>query len=300
MTRGCRPLGGHVAFFGAVVVVLSLAHTANAYFERMMISARSTAMGGAFVSVADDATSVMLNPAGLAGVNRYGFYSTYHKPYGLAELDDGFVAGAWRTPRLSVGLGLYHRALLDVYSETLVSLSIARDVVRTAEDASLSVGMNLDAATVSETGSFDISERAFMVGAGVSVRPFATVGLAYAVRNIGQADLGRVAGGVGALRRTHVMGVSYRWDDGVLLSLERRVTAGKWENAGGLELEMGNNLTVRAGVHGRYAAGGFGVRVGGATVDIGAVSHDVLGASYVVSVAFSPRRPDPLSAGGGQ
>ena len=65
-------------------------------FLRVGMSARSAAMGGAFVMVADDANAMFYNPAGMVGVSGFDAFGTYIGWIG----DINYNAGA-----LAVGLG---------------------------------------------------------------------------------------------------------------------------------------------------------------------------------------------------
>lgn len=79
--------------------------TAAAPFLRIAVGSEGTAMGSAYVSMAKDPSAIFWNPAGLAQIERLGFYVD-HSPYlpGLNFNFMGFTYGghAWGT----VGIGV--------------------------------------------------------------------------------------------------------------------------------------------------------------------------------------------------
>lgn len=81
------------------------AGTRSAQFLRLGLGGRAVAMGGAFVGLADDASAVYWNPAGLAGVDRteLGFM---HSAW-LQEIAYEYFALVWPVKeRVAVGFGI--------------------------------------------------------------------------------------------------------------------------------------------------------------------------------------------------
>lgn len=267
---------------------------ASAHFERLVTSSRRVALGGASISVVDDATATAVNPAALVQVPSWSVSSTYDRPYGIADVDESFAAAAVRFDRAgALGLSWHRLALRGVMSEDLFTLAYARDIIRTSEDASLSLGANVDVARVSESERFDADATALTGGASVLLRPFPVIGIAYAVRSVTGPSLDLLdGGGETKLERTHAWGFSYWWHRSVSLSFEWEKEASTWRSHVGVEVELTPNLEIRSGVGRGSAAGGIGVEWGGITVDAGFASHEYLGSSYIVTVGYSPETPD--------
>ena len=61
---------GFLANSGSVLAQSNAEVNAGVQFDFSLPGARSTGMGGAFVALADDATSVWANPAGLTNLSR--------------------------------------------------------------------------------------------------------------------------------------------------------------------------------------------------------------------------------------
>lgn len=284
-------LAGSLAIFGPV-------SPAGAYFERLVISSRVHALGGAFVSVADDASAVVLNPAGLTQSRAVGVLSTISQPYGLSDLNEYFFAAVLPSKIGNFGLSWHRLALDGVTSEDLFTLAYGRDLVRTSQDASLSVGAGLDIARVAYTGEIDVSDAVFAGTLSVLLRPFPFIGAGYTVRNIGEPsfefDLGGAGGEGGStgagtpLRATHTFGFAYHWDRIFSVLYEReRGQDGEWSDRLGVEVRAGDLLRIRSGLVGNEVTGGVGVVISNVSIDAAVVSHDALGLSAVVSVGIS-------------
>lgn len=276
-----------------VCSLLAWAAPAGAHFERAAASSRQLGMGGATVSVTTDATAAVINPAGLAQLYRWSALSTYQQPWGVGDVDEAFAAVALRVGALgSLGAAVHYTGLRGVMSESMVTLALARDVIRTSEDASLSVGVSLDYARVSVSDRLDASDGVLTGGAGVLLRPFPAIGIAWAARNLHEGEFDLAAGGgVTTLERVQSWGLSYVWHQRVTVSYERREERARWRDHLGVEVDLGTHLDLRTGVARGSAAGGVGVSWGSVTLDAGFSSHEFLGSSYVVTVGYTPPAP---------
>lgn len=277
-----------VAAGAAVAIVGVAASGAHAYFERVVVSSRVIGLGGAFVAVADDPAAVAGNTAGLAGIPRVSALATYQRPFGVSDLDEGFVAAVAPVRVGVLGVSWHRLALRDATSEDLITVAFARDLIRTSQDASLSVGASVDVARVAVGGPFETSETKVSGGAGVLLRPFPIIGIGYSVRNVTEPSFDLVEGGTSTkLRRTHAWGVALNWHNRVTVNVERtRNVHGEWQGRAGVEVRAGPNVRLRSGLRGRHATGGFGINWKGVGVDVGVASHEYLGATYIVSVGY--------------
>ena len=66
-----------------LLLSLMIAHLYGQSMEQIPTGARPLGMGGAFVGVADDANALNWNPAGLPGLRRTEFTSSYSNLYEL-------------------------------------------------------------------------------------------------------------------------------------------------------------------------------------------------------------------------
>ncbi|MCK4385812.1 MAG: PorV/PorQ family protein [candidate division Zixibacteria bacterium] len=86
---------------GIIVIVVSLLVWSESFainskvgttayaFLKIDVSARSTAMGGAFVGLSDDESALYFNPAGLIQIEQKSFFTTYINY--LADIQSGFL-----------------------------------------------------------------------------------------------------------------------------------------------------------------------------------------------------------------
>jgi hypothetical protein len=277
----------------AVVLVLC-ARDARAHFEHVVLSARSASMGGAFVAVADDPSTVVDNAAGVAGIRTPSFLATYNRPYGVDGIDEGYLAAVVPAGSWAFGASWFHRGVTDALSEDMITLAVARDIKRTSEDASLSVGATVDLMRVGVAGTFDTAETAVTGGASVLLRPFSFIGVGYSIRNIIEPSFDLVEGGGDTeLARAQAVGLSYYWDQRLLATVESRQDAdGDWKARGGLELRIENHVMLRGGLDGDRVTAGAGVAARGFTLDLAMSSHDDLGATYLFTLRYERPRPE--------
>ena len=97
----------------AALCLAVLPVSARAWFESSEVGARALSLGQSFVSVADDASTVYWNPAGLVQLPRHEALLSYDQPVDLDGLRAGFAALVLHTVPLSFGLGWQHTGLED-------------------------------------------------------------------------------------------------------------------------------------------------------------------------------------------
>jgi hypothetical protein len=279
------------AFLLALAAAL-LPAPAAAYFEETEAGARAVSMGRAFVAVADDATALYWNPAGLARISRPEVLLDYSRPFVVEGLRGGFAGLAWPAAWGAMGAGWHHLGVADVVGEDLFYLSFARRSRLLGDRPwSLRYGFTVKAARIGYADSDDAdygSETAFTGDLGIGLDGPKGVSLGYAVRNIAEPEFDFVPGGGGtAMLRRHDAGIAYRWH-----SDSKLVASMQSGDDGGMELRIGgevvfyNVLYVRAGVTGSRFAGGVGLASRRWRLESAFLTHPDLGVSYRVSLAI--------------
>jgi len=278
-----------IALALCVCALFARAEVANAYFEHVVLSARSAAMGSAFVAVADDPSAVRDNAAGLTGIPTLSFLASYNQPYGISEINEGYLAAVLPFSGLSAGASWFHRGVKDALSEDVLTLAIARDLKRTSEDASLSIGATVDFARVSTEAEASEAKSAVTFGASVLLRPFSFIGLGYSIHNIVEPSFDLIdGGGDTTLERAQALGLSYYWQDRLLATVEsRQDSEGEWKARGGLEVRIENHIFLRGGLEQSRLTAGAGITARGLTVDLGMASNDDLGATYLFTLRWA-------------
>ena len=102
----------------------------SAWFERSQVGARALSLGENFVSVADDASAVYWNPAGVARLDRHQIAFATESSADLEGVRQAFVAGVLHTRFVSAGLGWSRLSLVDAAHEDLVYVSVSRTLVQ--------------------------------------------------------------------------------------------------------------------------------------------------------------------------
>ena len=114
------------------LIFLILAYL-NGQNDQLFIGTRPLSMGGAFIAVADDANTITWNPAGLPGLRRTEFTSTYSDLYamGITQSYIGFVRPF--SDRIALGLDWANIGFDDkelLYSENKLNLALGIQVHR--------------------------------------------------------------------------------------------------------------------------------------------------------------------------
>jgi hypothetical protein len=185
--------------------------------------------------------------------------------------------------------------LEDVTAEDLFTISFGRDLIRTSQDASLSIGAGIDIHNVSYSGAENLNDSKTKLSGslGVLLRPFQMIGFGYTVRNIGEPAFDFSAGGgITPVEMTHALGIAYHWNEVCSIIYEReRGQNGTWQDRFGVEVFAGKTLRMRAGLAGSDITGGLGVVISRLTIDAGVKAHEVLGTTYLVSVGVALPQP---------
>jgi hypothetical protein len=241
---------------------------ARAYFESSAVGVRAFALGGNFVSAADDASALYWNPAGLTRLPRHEALFTLEYSPEIEGLRRNFAAVVLHTRFASVGAGWNAVRLEDALQEDLFYLSVSRTVVQRSLGAFVAAGANLKLAHVGiEPAQLagvpalrsDESHPTGDVGVLLSPIPNVTAGAIY--RNIGRPQFDLVeGGGKTTLDDEFEWGLSFRWTQEARLHYSRVQRAGsKADNKLGAELAVGDLLDLGIGVSPDQITGGIGL-----------------------------------------
>lgn len=181
-------------------------------FENSYFGARMNGMGGSFVAIADDYHTAILNPAGLALIDKLGFSFSYAKPYwGFDEevtLDNYFFSMVY--PNANVGsFNLYYSrfAVGNLYYENVYSFNYGVSVNQFYKSLSFKlhtgIGMKMlnKAYQLDKRAAIDpvfqngTSKSGFSFDWGVIVSPFQKgtenyYNVGFSVNNINEPDMG--------------------------------------------------------------------------------------------------------------
>jgi hypothetical protein len=146
-----------------VVALLASVVTVAGVRAYDLMSPRETGMGRTVVLSSPTAAN-LVNGAGVGiGQGQWRLDGGYNRRFELAELDQVYLAGAWRWRQVVLAAGVQQFGKADLYAEQLLKGAIAY------RNDSLSVGLSLSAIQV-QLGNGYGTLRAATVGAGVSYR----------------------------------------------------------------------------------------------------------------------------------
>jgi hypothetical protein len=278
-----------------VMVVIPAAAVGD--FVSMEEGARATALGGAFAAVADDATAVLWNPAGMAhtdGLKLAGMRTRLFSVSGLTEDCLAVGYGGWH--RMGLGFGWTRTGLEDVYNEDAFVIGAARRMGRR-----LALGGALRIYRVSAPGyeyyndpNFEDGDQGYAFDLGLLYRSRKwTLGLVW--RNLGEPELKLIdtTEDPDPIRSEFRVAGTYTIREVMLVSGEIRRAADvpgyvedKLSYHLGTEIWFYNAFALRAGLHDDRATAGLGLKIQRLTVDAALMSHRRPGNKYRLSVSF--------------
>jgi len=274
------------------VLLASLALPAQAYFEANEVGARALGLGHSFVSVADDASAVHWNPAGLVTLPRHELLLAYDEAADVEGLRHGFGAVALHPGPVSVGFGWRHGGVEGAVREDVLYASLARTAIRRSLGAYAAGGATLKVARLSlDTAGFEdvagLRGNATRVTAdvGILLAPIPNVTTGVVIRNLGQPTFDMLEGGARtSLPHEVEWGASLRWREDAWLHLSRRHRDPGAETRAAAEFRVAQSLDVRAGL-GRHAiTGGIGIGWASWTLDAAFRSRDIVGWTYRIGL----------------
>ena len=290
-----------------LVAWLCVASTpAAAWFERSEIGARALALGSNFVSVADDATALYWNPAGLARMTRHQLVLSTESSVDLEGVQRGFVAAAVQTRIASLGLGWSRTSLEDAANEDLVYLSASRTLVQRTLGAFISLGATLKVAHVGlQTDGFQVeglrsSDTHLTADVGLLAAPIPNIRLGVIVRNLGRPQFDLIAGGGRTnLENQTEWGMTFLWGPEAQLNFSRLRNPGREADTKlGVELGLSEPLRVQLGVARNQVTGGLGARWSDWRLQVGVSAHRELGLTTRVGLHLDIGDERQLGGGG--
>lgn len=251
----------------ALFVLCLFGASAEAQIDESSAVARSRAMGGALVSLADGPGALFVNPAGIVVSPAYAIYGDYAEPGGASGGNESRVAFAAGSGNTRGGMGWY-RLGSGSGVDNLVAVSVAHRLVEGAQGSFLSIGASATIGGVIRDGA-DPDERdsSWKVSgdAGVILKPLPVLAFAYSISNITDARVGPADDGE-SWHRAQRWGASYFWEDRVVLSCAAQRLASRTTSHYGIGVKTAVPLELLAGFSDGNVTGGArwtGSRVGG-------------------------------------
>ena len=265
-----------------LIASVSLSLPAHAAFELRHASARSSAMGNAFLASSGDPAALFMNPAGIVSIPATEVSFLYNKPFaGLPNVNLNAGHAAFALPMKHGNLAAGY-ALFDANSllkEQTLALSYGTKIKGvhlglTAKQLSHSYSIHDDPLAHSDpvfAKGTSKSAMAFDVGAIAPLGKMLKAGIA--VRNINQPDLGlatedRVSREIqtGLMLNMSGMGIKATGDIFFRAAAQGEVKQAPTPYVG-LEKTFKNPLALRLGANQNEFTGGFGISWNSLTFD---------------------------------
>lgn len=257
------------------------------------LGARAMAMGGAFSSIADDATAPYWNPAGLPWIGNQEITGSHANLFGSGIKDDFAAFVLPLSPRHAAAVDWYHSGFKDSeldFGENRIDLAYGRKL---APFLSAGVTGKYLARNTSLDGVSVRRGHGFGADLGLLLIPQDRVRLALTLQDAFDTKLvySEGDGTVLAYPRSLRLGASYRVLKDALVALD---LDGRYHM--GAEYEVLDLLALRAGVQedpdaadGVTLSFGAGVKYGVFRFDFARVEHPVLGATnhFGLSMGFN-------------
>jgi hypothetical protein len=279
-------------------LVLLVPAAAHAGFMAMEEGARATAIGGAFIAVADDATGIFWNPAGLAyteGLHLTGMATRLFAVDGLSENCVSLSYSGWE--KTGLGAGWARSGVEEVYNENTFVLGAGR---RLPVDG-LAAGAALRIYRLAAPGyeyyndpNFEDGAQDYAVDLGVLYRkPSWSAALVF--RNLGSPEMSLISttedpdpipsevriGGTYTFREVMMISGELRFPDKVPGYYKRNV-----RYAMGTEIWFVDVFALRAGINDGKATAGLGLTMSWLTVDASLLSVRRPGSKYRLSLSL--------------
>jgi hypothetical protein len=284
-----------------VFIVLSLliflSSASAGLFDDRYPNARTTAMGGAGVAVANDVWSAYYNPAGLSQVEGIYAATSYLRLFNVSFLTNFFGAAAYplegRYGTLSVtfqylGVNYLGNNLSGEYTFGIShGFYLLKDI-----HTSLAFGYNLKAYhwKLGESLEFgDLgSSTTFGLDVGFMASIYSRTYLGVYIFNINQPQVGAVT--KHDLPQRVVLGMAYKPYDGVTTSIDlnRTIGVGKTQVWGGAEFNIIKTVDLRFGATmnpNRFSTG-IGLHLAQFNVDYALITHSELGETHQVGLSI--------------
>lgn len=277
----------------AVLVLLSGSACGN--FLEVETGARAMGMGGAFVAVADDVTTLHWNPAGLARLEGYHFFGMRTSVYGVDGIVEDSAMAGYGSGSLGVAAGWMRTGAEDLYNEDTMLLGYGMATPIEGLDA----GITLKRFSVDAPGYDYYNDPSFDPDGDAGYA--ADLGLIYrsgqwsagaAARNLGEPELQLIetTDTTDPIYTELRFGGSYLFREAMLISAEYRVPRdapayydSKHSFNLGTEIWFYDAFALRTGMNGGRITAGLGVKGKHFQVDVALLSERRIGSTYRLS-----------------
>jgi len=266
--------------------------TTAANFLKIGVGARAIAMGGAFTAIADDATALYWNPAGLSQIKEKQLSASYNSWF--AGVSQGYLSLASPALGGTLALGVNY---VDMGKMKGYDIDGGGNPVPTGDFGASDLHACLGYATGSDfmfglsagvlQDTIENSNKSIHLGtAGILIKPGSNFSFGFAAQNLG----GKL--GDDSLPFTFKAGIGVKWNDDLTLALDAGIPNDN-DNylCAGLEWWIGSTVALRCGYKtgqdiGSGFTAGIGFKTDGFSFDYAYVPYDDLGTTHRISMGI--------------
>ena len=246
-----------------LVAFLIIPQTLHAQFEEASTSTRSTALGGMFTPMADDPSALFINCAGLVNSVSPVLYGDFSDSSG-EEYGVGTIIGAvYPAPWFTVGAGWYRRGLSggDIEDENVLIAGLAKKLLTNTGGSYLSVGAAIKLGRLAYESTCDCpgsgsTESRATGDFGIILRPLPVISIGYSMLTVKETDFEDYSS-PRSWDRINRWGISYYWEDRVVIGFEQQRSAGKTSYHYGLAVQTSTPIEILAGFDDGDVQGGI-------------------------------------------
>ena len=263
-------------------------------YDQLFVGTRPLSMGGAFIAVADDANTITWNPAGLPGLRRTEFTTTYADLYamGITQSYLGFVKPF--SDRVALGFDWSNVGYNDdelLYAENKMNLAIG---VQPHRKVSFGITLKYLMRDMQLDGTSYGKSSGIGYDAGLLIQPLKNLKLGVGLYDLGGTQVAyKDKTTETILGQAFKLGISYMPIDGLILAADY---GDRYHF--GAEYILASRLSFRAGVQQDVSgdekilvpSGGLSIKFKSLIVEYGYESHPYLEPTHRFSLAlqFSP------------
>ncbi len=258
------------------------------YAPISLYSARALGMGGAYIGVCDDVSSININPAGLSQIEKTEFSCAYSPLYGhdVYSENAGFAVPAGYN---TLAFGVAGTGIKNVYSENLYSVGYSRILLKNSYFGFTAKIMNISAPGYSKYGdpSYSGGKSFFSYDIGFFRQPLDWFSFGIKAEDINSPTVKIISASAGEeLKRKLKFGFAFR-PKGLLIAFDVNDIKKIGESLNfGSELKFSELLALRLGVNGGSFTSGMGVEYNSFRADFGFLFHKNLGILYKTGVTY--------------
>ncbi len=273
-----KPTFSKVIWLLIIGINLLICRNVLAGLDDFPIGARSLAMGGTYVALANTPDALWLNPGGLSQIIGTEISLFYQKPFGLDDVNIGSASASFPLWKTRLNLGLFTLGN-PFYEEQAFILAYSKGF-----QGRIYYGAGLKYRSVKIRNYGADGSLGLDIGLIVALNQQLRLGVA--AKNINRPKIGKSGE---KLPQTFNTGLALNPHPRVILNLEIfKDVRFEQETRFGVELKVFDNFALRTGTANnpsRFSAG-FGIHVSHFTVDYAFSTHNDLGLTHQISFSI--------------